>query len=175
MKYIGELVDINIDYKTRLPKVTFLLNNKEITPIEELKGLKLNLDVTKHYNKRSLDANGYMWVLLGKLQDILNTPKEIIYKELIKNIGSYEVIPIKDAAVERFINAWSKNGIGWVTETTKSKLEGYTNVIAYYGSSTYDTKQMARLIDLVVQECKMQGIETEPQEKINSLLNMWGN
>lgn len=175
MKYLAEISDITIDYETRLPKVTFILSEKEITFIEELKGLKLNLDVTKHHNKRSLDANGYMWVLLGKLQDVLNTPKEIIYKELIKNIGSYEVIPIKDIAVEKFINAWSKNGLGWVTETTKSKLEGYTNVIAYYGSSTYDTKQMSKLIDLVIQECKAQNIETEPQEKIDRLINMWGN
>lgn len=175
MKYNGKIVGISLDINTKLPMVTFILDSNDITPIEELKGLKLNVDVTKHYNKRSLDANAYMWVLLGKLQSTLNMPKEHIYKDLIKNVGVYEVIPVKDAAVERFCRAWEGNGIGWVTETTPSKLEGFTNVIAYYGSSTYNTKEMATLIDLLIQECKQFGIETEPQEKINALLEMWGN
>ena len=174
MKYLGEIKDISLDIKTRMPQITFLLNSNEIIRLEELKGLKLNLDITKYYNKRSLDANAYMWVLIGEIQKILNIPKEDIYKDLIKNIGDYEVIPIKDEAVEKFRNAWSKNGLGWVTETTPSKLKGYTNVITYYGSSTYDTKSMARLIDLVIQECKQLDIETEPQEKIDNLIKMWG-
>lgn len=174
MKYLGEIKDISLDIQTRMPQITFLLNSNDIIRLEELKGLKLNLDITKYYNKRSLDANAYMWVLIGEIKKVLNIPKEEIYKDLIKNIGDYEVIPIKDEAVERFRTAWSKNGLGWVTETTKSKLEGYTNVITYYGSSTYDTKSMARLIDLVVQECRQLDIETEPQEKIDNLIKMWG-
>ena len=98
---------------------------------------------------------------------------EEIYKDLIKEIGVYEVVPIKDIAVEKFCDAWSQNGLGWITEITKSKLEGYTNVLAYYGSSTYDTKQMARLIDLVIQECNQYGIETRSQEEIESMLKEW--
>lgn len=126
----------------------------------------LEQDNTKKYEvkevkrRRSLDSNAYAWVLLGKLQDKLHIAKEDIYKSLIKEIGSYEVIPVKNEAVERFRQAWSKNGLGWITETTKSKLEGFTNVIAYYGSSTYNTSEMSRLIELIVQECKQQDIET---------------
>lgn len=73
--------------------------------------------------KRSLDSNAYAWVLLGKLQNELNIPKEEIYRDLIRNIGSYEIVPIRDEAVEKFRKAWSKNGVGWITETMKSKLE----------------------------------------------------
>lgn len=82
-------------------------------------------EVKEHKERRSLDSNAYAWVLLGKLQDKLGIEKEVIYKDLIKNIGSYEVIPVKNEAVERFRQAWSKNGIGWITETTKSKLERF--------------------------------------------------
>lgn len=116
---------------------------------------------------------GYAWVLLGELQEVLNIPKEDIYKDLIKNIGSYEVIPIKNEAVEKFRNAWSKNGLGWITETTKSKLEGFTNVLAYYGSSVYDSKEMSRLIDLIIEECKQLGIETKPKAELDSMLLEW--
>lgn len=118
---------------------------------------------------------GYAWVLLGELQEVLNIPKEDIYKDLIKNIGSYEVIPIKNEAVEKFRNAWSKNGLGWITETTKSKLEGFTNVLAYYGSSVYDSKEMSRLIDLIIEECKQFGIETKPKAELDSMLLEWSS
>ena len=92
---------------------------------------------------------------------------------MIKEIGDYEVIPVKNEAVDKFCEAWKRSGIGWVTETTKSKLDGYTNIIAYYGSSSYDTKSMARLIDLIIQECKEQGIETMSEDELNSLIGMW--
>lgn len=81
--------------------------------------------VKEYKEKRSLDSNAYCWVLLGKLQDELKIPKEEIYKDLIKNIGSYEVIPVKNEAVEKFRQAWSSHGIGWITETMKSKLERF--------------------------------------------------
>lgn len=113
--------------------------------------------------------------MLAELQEVLNIPKEDIYKDLIKNIGSYEVVPIKNEAVEKFRNAWSKNGLGWITEITKSKLEGFTNVLAYYGSSEYDSKEMSRLIELIIEECKQFNIEIKPKAELDSLLKEWGN
>ena len=150
-----------------------------IGTIEQVIQYLFNQDKTKKFEvkeykeKRSLDSNAYAWVLLGKLQDKLHIPKEDIYKDLIRNIGSYVIVPIKDEAVERFRQSWSKNGLGWITETMKSKLEGFTNVVAYYGSSVYNTAEMSRLIELIVQECKQLDIETKSQAEINSLLKEW--
>lgn len=147
--------------------------------IEQIIQYLFKQDKTKQYEvkevkrRRSLDSNAYAWVLIGKLQDKLHISKEDIYKSLIKEIGSYEVIPVKDEAVERFRQAWSKNGLGWITETTKSKLEGFTNIIAYYGSSSYNTAEMSRLINLIVQECKQQDIETMTPNELKSLLESW--
>mgnify|MGYP005764539367 CR=1 FL=1 len=147
--------------------------------IEQVIQYLFKQDKTKQYEvkevkrRRSLDSNAYAWVLIGKLQDKLHIPKEDIYKSLIKEIGSYEVIPVKNEAVERFRQAWSKNGLGWITETTKSKLEGFTNIIAYYGSSSYNTSEMSRLINLIVQECKQQDIETMTPNELKSLLESW--
>lgn len=152
-----------------------------IGTIEQVIQYLFNQDKTKKFEvkeykeKRSLDSNAYAWVLLGKLQDKLHIPKEDIYKDLIRNIGSYVIVPIKDEAVERFRQSWSKNGLGWITETMKSKLEGFTNVVAYYGSSVYNTAEMSRLIELIVQECKQLEIETKSQAEIDSLLRSWDN
>lgn len=131
-------------------------------------------EIKEYKKKRSLDSNAYCWTLLGKLQDKLNIPKEEIYRDLIRDIGSYEIVPIKDEAVEKFRQAWSKNGLGWITDTIKSKLEGYTNIVTYYGSSSYNTAEMSKLIELIVQECKQLGIETKPENEIKSLIEGWG-
>ena len=174
MQTTAQIKDISIDFETRKPKISLLLNTNEISDIEELKNEnKLNFELKKYKEKRSLDANAYMWVLVSKLQEKLDIPKEDIYKDAIKNIGVYEVIPVKNEAVERFVQAWKHNGLGWICETTTSKLEGFTNVLAFYGSSTYNTKEMSRLIDLIVQECQQLNIETKSKSEIDSLLSQW--
>ena len=130
--------------------------------------------ILKEYKeKRSLDANAYCWVLLQKISDKLGSSKEEIYRRIIKQKGTFEILPIKNEAIDTFTNAWQEHGIGWITETMKSKLDGYTNVIAYYGSSTYDTKQMAYFIDYIVEEAKELGIETMTPNELESLKNSW--
>lgn len=146
--------------------ITYMIEQLKINPTKKFQ-------VDDYHEKRSKEANAYAWELLGKLQNKLKIPKEEIYRDLIRNIGSYEIVPIKDIAVERFRNRWSSKGLGWVTDTMQSKLEGYTNVICYYGSSSYDTAEMSRLLDMIIQECKAQDIETKPQAEINSLLESW--
>ena len=38
----------------------------------------------------------------------------------------------------------------------------------------YNTEEMSKLIELIVQECKQLDIETKAQQEINSLLESWG-
>ena len=136
---------------------------------------KLSIEIKPYRARRSLDANAYAWVLIDKLAEKLNESKENIYREYIKHIGgNSEIVCIKNNAVERLCEGWSKNGIGWQTDTFPSKLEGCTNVILYYGSSTYDSSQMTRLLDLIIQDCKQQGIPVETPDEIARLKSLWG-
>lgn len=173
MKIKCKLFNITKDFATDKPVLSFIAidNIKNFDEIQN--GIELDLEVSKHKKKRGLDANAYAWVLIGKLQEKLNVDKITIYRDAIKNIGVYEVLPVKNEAIEKFINAWGKHGLGWICETVKSKLEGYTNVLAYYGSSTYSTKEMSRLIDALKFECEQFGIETKTKEEIDSLLKAW--
>jgi hypothetical protein len=132
-------------------------------------------DLKDHREKRSNDANSYLWVHCGKLANAVGLPKEEIYRTLIIEIGdNYEELPIKNDAVYKWISNWQSKGVGWVCDILgESKLDGYTNVITYYGSSTYDTKQMSALINLIVQECKEQGIDTMTPQELSLLLEEW--
>ena len=51
------------------------------------------------------------------------------------------------------------------------------NVIVrcYYGSSQYNTEQMSRIINYIVEECNQQGIDTMTEQERSLLLAQWGN
>src|SRR5690554_5209153 len=101
------------------------------------KGKHLQAEIKQYRAKRSLDANSYLWVLCQKMAEVIQSTKEDVYRAFIRRVGQFEIIPIKNEAVDRWIRNWQANGVGWMSETIgNSKIEGYTNVISYYGSST---------------------------------------
>lgn len=172
----GFMCDLKYDFITGQPFLTLAINENHDVKVcfEELNKDKITVKIGKHREKRSLDANAYCWVLIGKLAEKLNLPVKEVYRTAIKEIGgNYEVVCVKNEAVEKLCSAWGSKGLGWQTDTIKSKLEGCTNVILYYGSSTYDTKQMNLLISNIVQECETLGIETKTPAQIAELLNLW--
>ena len=121
---------------------------------------EIGIEVKKVRKKKSLDQNAYLWTLIKKLAKKLQVPYTEVYINVIREGGEYEVMPIRDDAVGTWVANWQTRGIGWVCEVLgKSKIEGYTNVKTYYGTSVYDSKQMARLLDIVIDECKSNGIE----------------
>lgn len=132
------------------------------------------VEIKEFRPKRSLNANAYCFLLIGKLADKLKiTPKEV-YRKSIKEIGdNYDIYCMQNKAVEKFRTTWENNGLGWQTEILDSKVDGCTNVVAYYGSSTYDTKQMSRLIENIVEECKLQGIDVRTPEELALLVQDW--
>ena len=139
--------------------------------IDKVKDGFINLTIKKWYEKRSLDANAYAWVLIDRLSEELGLEKTDVYKHAIRSIGGVsDTVCALDESVDKLCGAWSENGIGWHSECFPSKIKGCTNVILYYGSSTYDTRQMSALINSLVDECERFGIETKSPEEIESLL-----
>ena len=132
-------------------------------------------DIKEWRERRSLDANAYRGVLVGKLSGKLGLPPEEIYRAAIRDVGdNYEVMPVRNDALERWKVIWQSNGLGWLCEEIgPSKLDGYTNVRNFYGSSAYDKAQMSRLIDNIVQDCKAQGIETMTPAELERLMEEW--
>lgn len=141
----------------------------------EMKDKQYSAELKEHHNKRSLGANSYFWLLTGKLSAKLRIPADEIYRHYIREIGdNYEVVPIREEAKEQWAKAWQAHGIGWVCEVLDgSKIPGYVKMRCFYGSSTYDTAQMSRLIDLVVQDCKDQGIETLTPAELERMKSGW--
>ncbi len=173
MQDTATISDIRIDYGTNKAKITFLFDNKDILQqAEELQDKKLNIEIKKWYKKRSKDANAYLWVLIEKLSQKLNMSRIEAYKKHIYEAGTYQELTMPEEAMERFTKIWQNNGIGWLCEKLVNEY-GEIVLRAYFGSSTYNTKEMTRLLDSVIQDCKSQNIETKPQKEIDSLLAQW--
>lgn len=142
---------------------------------DELHETDVDVTVKKHREKRSLDANAYFWVLVDRLAEKTRIPKTDIYRRYIREIGgNHEMVCVIDSAVKKLRNKWEHNGLGWQTDTMPSRIPGCTNVILYYGSSTYNTRQMSHLIDMAVQDCQEQNIETLSPEKLAGMMEEWG-
>lgn len=169
----AKLIDLatGIDGRQR---VTFSVDADLRELMDQFTDCELELTIKKYRKRRSRDANAYCWVLLDKLSEALNLSREEIYRQAVLNIGGVsEIVCVRTEAVDKLCDNWRAHGIGWQTDTMPSKIPGCTNVILYYGSSTYDTKQMSALIDLLVQECRQLGIGTMTPDEIASLEAAW--
>lgn len=144
------------------------------TYITAHKDKPLRVKFTEWREKRSLDANAYCFVLIGKIAEATGVPKDDVYREAVRQLGgNYETVCVMKKAADALCNGWGHNGLGWITEQFPSKIDGCVNVNLYYGSSTYDTKTMSRLIDNVVQDAKALGIETMTPAELARLEEQW--
>lgn len=178
MQTTGIITDINIDFDTLKPKISLLLDTKDKEVIQQLKNEnKLNIELKKWYKKRSNDANSYCWVLCDKIAKELSKDgtvitKEKVYQDNILQIGTFEPMIIEEKAFDNFKRIWKKQGLGFLIQEV-SRKDKCIKVHCYYGSSTYDTKEMSLLIELLVDLAKSLNIETKTPAEINSLLESW--
>lgn len=133
------------------------------------------IEIKEYKKKRSLDANAYFWTLAHKIAGKSGVEVSTVYRSYIKEIGdNNDVVCVQNKALVAFCDAWGSHGLGWCTETIPSRIDGCTNVICYYGSSTYNREQMTRLIELAIQDCKEWGIEYLTPRELAAMFERWG-
>jgi hypothetical protein len=169
----ARIIDFSIGFN-RKQRLTLELDGDFRNTYDELKDCDVSVIIKKHRERRSLDANAYAWILLDKLAQATGAHRSDIYRQAIRNIGGVsETVCVQDGALQRLVEGWEHNGLGWQAETFPSKIEGCTNVTLYYGSSVYDSAQMSRLINFIVGDCKEMGIETLTPQELDRLKEEW--
>lgn len=173
----GKIVDLNLDFMTGKPKLTLELNDKAaaLSMYDELHtDERLSIKISKFKEKRSLNANNYAWQLMTQIAENQGITKEEVYKHHIKEIGVCRQVEIDEKAVDTLIYSWQLHGLGWFAEKLDyGENEGFVLINLYYGSSTYNKRQMSRLIDNIVQDCKELGIETKTPTELANMLSLW--
>lgn len=174
MEFTGTIKNITNDFLTKEVNITFSVNEKsQILPeYDRLKDIKkLKITAVQYRKKRTLDANAYMWVLLQKMADILETTKDDLYLDMLDKYGVFTHVIVKPHVVDRVVAEWRT-----VRNLGEVKVNGQTGIQlqCYFGSSTYDTKEMSVLIDGVVSECKELDIETISPNELRIMKERWG-
>lgn len=178
----GKLKDLSINYMTDKCTLTLAINEtNELTKcFEQLNECdKVSILIDKYREQRSQNANKYMWTLCTKLADKLSNSgvkhtKEDVYRNAIKEIGVWQDDEIEPDKVKWRCAAWEQIGIGWLTERVDFSADGSKEVIRfYYGSSRYNSNQMHKLINNIVQDCEAMDIPTITPDEIANLISLW--
>ena len=143
----------------------FIYEDKKILTIE----LRKNEEIEVKRRKRSKNANSYFWTLLQQLCEELNLDVIQEYKNRVKALGIFRQWEIDTKNVPTFVQTWEDKGIAWFCEIVE-EIGDKTIINSYYGSSSYNSKQMSVLIDNLVQDCVAVGIQTMSDEEIKELI-----
>ena len=128
-------------------------------------------EITEYHEKRSLSANAYAWALIGKIADVMRKSKEAVYLQMLKDYGQSEFVSVRS---DINVNGYFKYYEAYGTATLQGKE--FTHYKIWKGSSEYDSREMAILIDGIIQEAQNLGIETiTPAEKERLIKEMQGN
>nr|DAE53230.1 MAG TPA: NinB protein [Caudoviricetes sp.] len=168
------VLDASVDITFTVPDRNGLLDD-----FQKYTGKLLNLNCKVYKQKRSLDANAYLWVLLTKMAEELNKEqkrnkytKDDLYEYEIMRYGQCTAVGLVEEAVEKFKREWRITKE--VDRRTREDGKVLVTLLCYIGSSSYDTEEMAKLIDGVVDDCHDLGVETLPPDEIDRLKALWG-
>lgn len=172
MKFTGKVHSVIRDWQSGQTMITFTVNERaaelEIDNIKDLP--QLSIEAKKYHKKRSLEANALLWACLGDIAAALRTDKWQVYLLMLKRYGKYTYICVKPNAVEAVKAHWREcEEIGRVTIGGQEAVQ----LLCYFGSSTYDSKEMSVLLDGVISEMKEIGLQPPLPRDVKSALEQW--
>ena len=171
MEFTGELKGIVRDWNTNQFNITFSVNeNAVVNEVDKLKDCKLSIKAVKYRKKRSLDANALLWHCLGEIASSLQADKWDIYLQMLKRYGKYTYICVKPNMVDAVKAQWRESEvIGEVNINGSEAIQ----MLCYFGSSTYNTKDFSVLLEGVISEMKEMELETPLSEDMKRALEEW--
>jgi hypothetical protein len=174
MEFTGKIQNITKDYMSGQLQITFAINEPSAAQaVNDIKDCeKLSIRAVPYRAKRSLDANALLWVCLGKIADAMETPtdKWEIYLRMLKRYGKYTHICVKPNVVDAVKAQWREcEVIGEVNINGQKAVQ----MLCYFGSSTYDTKEFSKLLDGVISEMQEMKLETPVPADIRRALEQW--
>lgn len=127
-----------------------------------------DVKIDKHREKRSLNANAYLWKLVTEIGNVLNKSKEEVYLQMLIDYGQSEMVSIlSEIDVKGYFKYYKLAG------TSLLNGKEFNHYKIYKGSSEYDTKEMSILLNGVVQEAKNLGIKTKDDIEVERLVEEW--
>ena len=170
MDYTGTIKDM---YRGMDGKFTIsLCVDQEPGELESLKDKNLRIKITQDRKHRSLDANALLWHCIGKIAKSFSPPRDKwdIYLDELRKYGKYTYILMDEKAVESFKQMWRETEVVGEVDVNGRKA---IQLLCFYGSSTYNTKEFSRLLTGVIDEMREMGLTPPPDRQTQELLKKW--
>lgn len=173
------MIQFDTDNITIVDGIGLLIPFPRGSNFEVKKGVTYTISVKQKRGKRSLSANGYAWVLMQKIAEELSKnglyiSRNEVYRKAIVDCQAFQYVAVQNEHTDDFLRKWQAKGIGWIAiDCGECKNFAGHTIQVFHGSSSYNAKEMARLIDYLVDECQQLGIDTKPKEEIDSILAEW--
>lgn len=166
----GKLKEITRDYLSNDLLVTFRCrcDPAELEKYRDMDELKIT--VQKFRRGRSLDANALMWKCIGEIANAINADKWDVYLRMLKRYGKYTYICVKPSVVDAVKTQWRECE---VVGNIDINGQTATQLLCYFGSSTYDTKEFSILLDGIISEMEEMGLEKPITKDMERVLNLW--
>lgn len=126
-------------------------------------------EIKKLVEKRTNSANSYAWVLCDKIAQAVGITKEQVYRRAVTEVGVYDQLHVGAEELDHFKRIWEGQGLGYQVQEV-GRNPAYVIINAYYGSHSYNSREMARLIENLTQDAMALDIETKSEEEVRSLL-----
>jgi len=177
MTFQGEIVSVYPDITLDQVFIQIATTKACLEALQAVREIKnLDIDIKKHREKRSLNANSYFHLLVGKIAEKMGiTPTEA--KNLMLRDYGFVDEDIRTIILRADINYLKLDDLHLrPIEGQKKQLGKYEYQVYYVirGSHTLNTEEMSKLIDGTVSEAKELGIETLPPEQIKAMNERWG-
>ena len=165
----GKLIDISLmAHKLTL---TFQVEARP-EDMEKYKEKYLDISFGFHREKRSLDANACLWGCLGKIADKIGMDNWSVYLYMLERYGKYTYVVVKPEAVDDLRRQWRETKVVGDTMIDGIPMK---QVLCFYGSSTYNSKEFSRLLDGVITDMQDLGLEPPLRADIRAMLEGMDN
>lgn len=156
--------------------VSFTTRDDPGNIFDELKDKPVRIEIKKASKHRSLSANNFAWALIDQIAEITGKTTTEVYQNAIREIGGIsDFYGVREEAVDAFTALWNGDHLGrQVIVIPGSTKPGWVNVRAYKGSSDFDSAQMSRLLDSLIQDAENLGIPTISDKEFERMVSQWG-
>lgn len=180
---IGRIRDFTRDILTRKQLLTLEVEGDIVELIEQLKNEKLSIEIKKFRKKRSLTASRFYWQLVHKISELNGVSDAWTHNMYLRDChciarledGTPITVTVPDTE-QAEIEVMNKTEYHLMP--TSHTIEGKNGRLRHYimlrGSSSFDSAEMARLIDFAVQDAKQLGIETITETEKQKLIELYG-
>ena len=157
--------------------VTIITENKINGDVfDELAKVNCDIEIRKHRNIRSKNANAYFHVLINKIAAETGESDEEVKVRLITSYGSLARNP--DGTYVMFLLPREADATDYYKYATLYDQRTVNGTVCnmwkvYKDSHKMDSKEMARVIDGAIQEARELGIETATPKELAKMKAQW--